>query len=186
MAKDPFRSSRPAGAPTTAGGAAIPCMAKLIGGALRKLWLMRSNGFENVTVQRCSGLPTMSLQSTPAGSLDFAKEMKNRHLTIPFECITRADRLNEAVADALAELECYRVWIGSESGSQRILDAMERNVTVEEVRSGVSLCRERGIQTGLFLMWGYPGRRIIRYRGDDRTCEKIGPRCFSNDRGLPD
>ncbi len=88
---------------------------------------------------------------------EFAKEMKSRRLTLPFECITRADRLNEAVADALAELECDRVWIGSESGSQRILDAMQRNVTVEQVQQGISLCKERGIKTGLFLMWGYLG-----------------------------
>ena len=110
--------------------------------------------------------------------LDFAKEMKNRHLTIPFECITRADRLNEAVADALAELECYRIWIGSESGSQRILDAMERNVSVEEVRNGVSLCRERGIQTGLFLMWGYQGEELSDIEATIDHVKKSGPDVF--------
>ena len=53
-----------------------------------------------------------------------------------------------------------RVWIGSESGSQRILDAMQRGVTVEQVQSAVALCRENGIQTGMFLMWGYEGEDI--------------------------
>ena len=46
---------------------------------------------------------------------EFAAEMKRRHLSIPFECITRADRMNEAVAQTLADLRCFRVWIGSES-----------------------------------------------------------------------
>ena len=92
--------------------------------------------------------------------LRYEQEMKTRGLRIPFECITRADRLNAKVADSLAELGCFRVWIGSESGSQRILDAMERGVTVEQVRQAVELCRQRGIETGMFLMWGYEGEQL--------------------------
>jgi len=91
---------------------------------------------------------------------DFAAEVKRRGIRIPFECITRADRLNEQVAETLAELRCFRVWIGSESGSQRILDAMQRGVKVEQVRTAVHLCKSRGIQTGMFLMWGYDGEEL--------------------------
>jgi radical SAM superfamily enzyme YgiQ (UPF0313 family) len=92
--------------------------------------------------------------------LEYAAEMKRRGLRIPFECITRADRLNARMAETLAELGCFRVWIGSESGSQRILDAMERGVTVEQVRQAVALCRTHGIQTGMFLMFGYDGEEL--------------------------
>lgn len=92
--------------------------------------------------------------------LEYAAEMKRRGLRIPFECITRADRLNSQMAEVLAELGCYRVWIGSESGSQRILDAMQRGVTVEQVRQAVALCRSSGIQTGMFLMFGYDGEEL--------------------------
>jgi anaerobic magnesium-protoporphyrin IX monomethyl ester cyclase len=91
---------------------------------------------------------------------DYAAELKRRGISIPFECITRADRVNERVADTLRGLNCMRVWIGSESGSQRILDAMQRGVTVEQVRRAVSLCKTNGIETGMFLMWGYDGEDI--------------------------
>ncbi len=96
----------------------------------------------------------------PGWVLRYTEEMKRRRLRVPFECITRADRLNPRMAEALAELGCFRVWIGSESGSQRILDAMERGVTVEQVQEAVRLCREQGIQTGIFLMWGYEGEEL--------------------------
>lgn len=86
---------------------------------------------------------------------EYAEEMKRRNLTLPFECISRADRLNERVMDTLAELGCFRLWIGSESGSQRLLDAMERGVTVEQVHAAVRLAKSRGIKAGMFLMWGY-------------------------------
>ncbi|HEV2116822.1 MAG TPA: radical SAM protein [Terriglobales bacterium] len=91
---------------------------------------------------------------------EYAALAKERGLLLPFECITRADRLNEKVVDTLAELRCFRVWIGSESGSQRILDAMERGVSVAQVQHAVALCKARGIQTGMFLMWGYPGEDL--------------------------
>lgn len=91
---------------------------------------------------------------------EYAVELKRRGIRIPFECITRADRVNEHVAETLREIGCMRVWIGSESGSQRILDAMQRGVTVEQVRRAVGLCKANGIETGMFLMWGYDGEDI--------------------------
>jgi radical SAM superfamily enzyme YgiQ (UPF0313 family) len=90
----------------------------------------------------------------------YAGELARRGISIPFECITRADRLNERAAELLAQLGCFRVWIGSESGSQRILDRMQRGVRVEQVQQAVELCRCQGIQTGMFLMWGYEGEEI--------------------------
>ncbi|HWE51872.1 MAG TPA: radical SAM protein [Bryobacteraceae bacterium] len=96
----------------------------------------------------------------PGWLFEYAAELKRRGISIPFECITRADRINQRVADTLRDLNCMRVWIGSESGSQRILDAMQRGVTVQQVQSAVAMCRQNGIQTGMFLMWGYEGEDI--------------------------
>jgi radical SAM superfamily enzyme YgiQ (UPF0313 family) len=93
-------------------------------------------------------------------SLNYAAELKRRNIRVPFECITRADRLSPSVADALAEMGCYRVWVGSESGSQKILDAMQRGVQVEQVHDAVDMLKARGIATGMFLMWGYEGEQM--------------------------
>jgi anaerobic magnesium-protoporphyrin IX monomethyl ester cyclase len=91
---------------------------------------------------------------------DYAAEMRRRGLRIPFECISRADRLNAEMLDLLAELGCFRIWIGSESGSQRILDSMDRGVKIEQVQQAVEMSRERGIESGMFLMWGYEGEEL--------------------------
>lgn len=108
----------------------------------------------------------------------YAAEMKRRGLKVPFECISRADRLNEQVIDALAELGCYRLWIGSESGSQRILDAMQRGVTVEQVRRAVGLAKSRGIGTGMFLMWGYVGEEIDEIEATIEHVKRADPDVF--------
>ena len=91
----------------------------------------------------------------------YAAELRARGLHRPFETITRADRLQtDAAAEVLRDLGCYRIWIGSESGSQRILDAMRRDVTVEQVRRAVELAHTHGIEVGMFLMWGYEGEEL--------------------------
>jgi anaerobic magnesium-protoporphyrin IX monomethyl ester cyclase len=108
----------------------------------------------------------------------FAAEMKRRRIRIPFECITRADRVNAQIADLLAELHCFRVWIGSESGSQRVLDAMQRGVTVEQVQTAVELCKSRGIETGMFLMWGYEGEQLEDIEATIQHVKRTRPDVF--------
>ncbi len=91
----------------------------------------------------------------------YAKELKRRNLRVPFETISRADRMmKDEVLQTLADMGCYRIWIGSESGSQRILDGMERGVTVDQVIWAAQAAKRYGIQVGMFLMWGYPGEQI--------------------------
>lgn len=109
---------------------------------------------------------------------DYAAEMRRRGLRIPFECISRADRLNAEMLDLLAELGCFRVWIGSESGSQRILDAMDRGVKVEQVQQAVALTRERGIESGMFLMWGYEGEELDDIEATIKHVSKTKPDIF--------
>jgi len=87
----------------------------------------------------------------------FNEELKRNNLRIKYECITRADRMNEDVIKTMKESGCFRVWIGAESGSQRIIDAMDRRVKVEQVREMIKLAKKHGIETGTFIMLGYPG-----------------------------
>jgi radical SAM superfamily enzyme YgiQ (UPF0313 family) len=89
--------------------------------------------------------------------LKYDAELRRRGLRVPFECISRAERVDGEVADALARLGCRRLWIGSESGSQRILDAMDRRITVAQVQHATRLLKERGVQVGMFIMLGYEG-----------------------------
>lgn len=86
--------------------------------------------------------------------------MQEAGIRLPFECISRADRLDEEMVILLKELGCYRIWFGAESGSQRILDAMSRGVTREEIGTATRWCQRHGIQAGWFVMFGYPGEEL--------------------------
>ena len=87
----------------------------------------------------------------------FRDELKRQDILIPYECITRSDRLSEEVILMLKETGCFRIWIGAESGSQKVIDLMDRRVDVNQVRDMIKLTRRHGIEAGTFIMLGYPG-----------------------------
>jgi len=84
-----------------------------------------------------------------------------RNIKIKFECISRSDRLNEEVLIILKQLGCFRLWIGAESGSQHVLDLMDRRVNAADTREKIKLTRKHGIEAGTFIMLGYPGERKL-------------------------
>lgn len=88
---------------------------------------------------------------------EFSEALNKRNVQIPYECITRADRMNEEVIQLLKDTGCFRVWIGAESGSQKVIDLMDRRVDVNKVRDMIRLTRQHGIEAGTFIMLGYPG-----------------------------
>lgn len=111
-------------------------------------------------------------------TITYAKELERRKIRLPFECISRAERIDDDVAGALASLGCFRVWIGSESGSQRILDAMKRKVSVDQVREAAARLRRHGIEVGMFIMLGYDGERIDDLRATVDHLKHTAPDVF--------
>jgi anaerobic magnesium-protoporphyrin IX monomethyl ester cyclase len=75
----------------------------------------------------------------------------------PFLCQTRADLMTEENVAALARAGAREVWLGAESGSQRVLDAMVKGITVEQTRAAVRTLKSQGVSVGLFLQFGYVG-----------------------------
>lgn len=86
----------------------------------------------------------------------FADEVGRRCATIPFMMQSRVNLIDDAVAAALARSGCVEVWLGVESGSQRILDAMDKGTRVESAGVATRNLRARGIRAGWFLQLGYP------------------------------
>lgn len=88
----------------------------------------------------------------------FSAELKKRGIRVPFKIQSRADLLLESdTIDALAEAGLAEVWVGAESGSQKILDAMDKGTTVQQIGQATRLLHEKGIRVGFFLQFGYLG-----------------------------
>lgn len=89
---------------------------------------------------------------------EFAHLIEHEDAGIPFKCLNRADLLlREDTIEALQRAGCQIVWIGAESGSQKILDAMEKGTRVEQIYECTRRLHEAGVKVGFFLQFGYPG-----------------------------
>ncbi|MDT8067878.1 MAG: radical SAM protein [Terriglobia bacterium] len=87
----------------------------------------------------------------------FADEVEHRRAQVPFKIQARADLITSEVAVALSRARCEEVWMGVESGSQPVLDAMEKSLRVEDVYIARENLLQVGIRACFFLQFGYPG-----------------------------
>lgn len=110
----------------------------------------------------------------------FAELLQEEDAIIPFKCLQRADLVNEKTAAALAKAGCRTVWIGAESGSQKILDAMEKGDSVKDIYKAAELLRAHGIEVGFFLQFGYPGETWA----DVQKTLKMVRECAPDDIGI--
>jgi len=110
----------------------------------------------------------------------FAVSLQEMDAVIPFKCLQRADLVNEKTATALAKAGCKTVWLGAESGSQKILDAMDKGDKVEDIYRAAQLLRENGIEVGFFLQFGYPGETWF----DVQKTLKMVRECAPDDIGI--
>jgi len=94
----------------------------------------------------------------PAWIIELAKLIKQEHIGIRFKIQSRADLLIDAdTVRALAAAGCENVWIGAESGSQKILDAMDKGISIQQIRESTRLMKDAGIKPSFFIQFGYPG-----------------------------
>lgn len=106
----------------------------------------------------------------------FAERVAAEGLATPFLCQTRADLMTEENVAALRRAGCAEAWLGVESGAQTVLDAMDKGITLPQVRGAVARLRATGIRIGFFLQFGYPEegwpeigmtRRLVRELAPD-------------------
>ena len=110
----------------------------------------------------------------------FAELVNETRTVIPFKCLQRADLVNEKTAAALVRAGCKTVWLGAESGSQKILDAMDKGDQVEDIYRAVELLHAQGIEVGFFLQFGYPGET---WQDVQRTLKMVRE-CSPDDIGI--
>ena len=88
---------------------------------------------------------------------DFAREVTRLDARTPFMMQSRVNLMRHDAVQALAETGAREVWLGVESGSKKILDAMEKGSQVAEARQATRNLKARGIRTCWFIQLGYPG-----------------------------
>jgi anaerobic magnesium-protoporphyrin IX monomethyl ester cyclase len=117
----------------------------------------------------------------PGWMESFADRIEEHGLRVPFKSLNRADLLLRGdTIGALRRAGAQTVWIGAESGSQKILDAMEKGVRVEQISEATRRLRQAGIRTAFFLQFGYPGET----RADIGQTLRLVRECQPDDIGI--
>jgi anaerobic magnesium-protoporphyrin IX monomethyl ester cyclase len=89
---------------------------------------------------------------------EFADLTEKNNLRFRFKIQARADLLvQENYIRDLARAGCENIWMGAESGSQKVLDAMDKGITVEQIQNSSILIRKYGMKPSFFIQFGYPG-----------------------------
>jgi radical SAM superfamily enzyme YgiQ (UPF0313 family) len=89
---------------------------------------------------------------------EFANLIEKEKLSFKFKMQGRVDLLlKENVIKDLARAGCDNIWMGAESGSQKILDAMDKGTKVEQIYEASRLLKKNGIKPSFFIQFGYPG-----------------------------
>ena len=89
----------------------------------------------------------------------FADEIEKRDCALPYKIQSRADLMTEETVDALRRSGCSEIWMGVESGSQKVLNAMDKGLQVLEVIAARERLHGAGIRACYFLQFGYPGEQ---------------------------
>ncbi|RDS83701.1 radical SAM protein [Dyella monticola] len=111
---------------------------------------------------------------------EFAEHLHQTNGSVPFTIQARADLISERMADALKRAGCAEAWIGAESGSQRVLDAMNKGTKVEELIAARKRLGERGIRVGFFIQLGYLGEQL----GDLLATRELVTQAMPDDIGV--
>jgi anaerobic magnesium-protoporphyrin IX monomethyl ester cyclase len=99
--------------------------------------------------------------------LSVCDEMVKRGLDVGWECLSRVDTMDREMADKMRLAGCVRVFFGIESGSDRVLGLMQKQITVEQARKAVFAAKASGLKAGAFFIVGYPGE------SDDSVLETV-------------
>lgn len=112
-------------------------------------------------------------------------EVLARGAALPFECLTRVNLATEEMLTALKDMGCKKIYFGAESGSQKVLDAMNKGAKVSQIHRAAKLCKRLDIETYFFMMVGYPGEEWADLQLSVKMLRETLPDTFSTTIAYP-
>lgn len=112
---------------------------------------------------------------SPQWTRSFADAVESMGAALPFKMQSRCDLMTRDTVGALLRAGCVEIWMGAESGSQKILDAMDKGTRVEQIYQARENLRRHGIRAGFFLQFGYPGETFEDIERTIRMVRETSP-----------
>ena len=103
-------------------------------------------------------IPDENFMSSRAKVKEICKSVKP--LGLKWSSLSRIDALDAKTLEILSDSGCIELKFGMESGSQEMLDAMNKKITVEQIKKTVALTHNAGIKAKGFIIHGFPGENM--------------------------
>jgi O-antigen biosynthesis protein len=119
---------------------------------------------------------------------DFCELLLQKNIKISWACETRVDNLSRELVTLMARAGCRAFYLGIESGSQRILDCLNKGITIKQIVDAITWSKDAGINTYCSLIAGIPGETSKDLRQTIRLMKCLQPYQYSFNIfvGLPD
>ncbi len=88
---------------------------------------------------------------------EICREIRKRKLKIKWDCETRVDMVTKELLLEMRKAGCIAVWFGVESGSQRVIDAMSKGISITQTERAVRWAKEAGLMAVTSAILGFPG-----------------------------
>ncbi len=117
--------------------------------------------------------------------LAWRDEVIRSDAVIPFECLTRVNLVDPEIMGAFKDMQCRKIYFGAESGSQKVLDAMDKGIKVEDIYYAADLAKRTGIETYYFMMVAYPEENLNDLKQSVQMLRETLPDKFSTTIAYP-
>ncbi len=92
--------------------------------------------------------------------IELCQALRTNGLTLPWSCFTRVNLVDKELLDEMKKAGCYQIFFGIESGNQRLLDLIKKDITLDQARNAIKLCKTAGIQSFCSFMLNLPSETI--------------------------
>lgn len=106
---------------------------------------------------------------------DFCKKMIKKSFNISWACETRVDNMTEDMIELMSAAGCRALYLGVESGSQKILEMLNKKITIEQIENAINWCKKYNIRTYCSLITGVPGETFNDYIQTKKLMDRLKP-----------
>jgi len=108
-------------------------------------------------------------------TIEFCRLLTNANLNIKYKISSRVDCIDEEICQYLKNSGCYRIYFGVESGSQKVLDYLEKGITIHNINTAFQAAHKHGIDCCAYIMIGVPSETEEDIRLTMRLIKDIKP-----------
>jgi anaerobic magnesium-protoporphyrin IX monomethyl ester cyclase len=107
--------------------------------------------------------------------IQFCQEYKKSNIPIPWKAQTRVNLIDYELVKNMRDAGCSTLYFGIESGSQRVLDIIDKQITIEQIHKAINVVERVGLTWACSFIFGVPGDTVEDMQKTLTLMKQINP-----------